>query len=560
MIPGTNILENDFSRYACNIYLDGNVLPTYYQIISVQVKHGYQSISSAQILIKMDVGFYDPVIPDPFAKKPLAGEQISVKATLAGNEIILFNGYIVKHNYKNSVAGTRLQITAKSKIVNMSMTTKTEVFANQTDKQIIDTIAGNNGFSVNTTVNVTNQLAGRHTQLVKHEISDWDYINLRAEANGCFVYTETETDTIVIDKPTVELNPLNIIKATYGSNVYEFQLEQDERKNQIENELISFDLSSLESVVAEDGEIGFNISESEIKGKHSGINYRTFDELEAAQLVGAANQLKSVSNVNGVAHIHANVAIKPGATLAVEGYNEVVNESYIITSVMHDYSESGFSTYLQFGLNHQSFASRYKLDHLDKMSPVVLSGIVIQIEQDPDNLYRILVNIPSWKDSQESVWARISTMYAGDGYGMVLLPEIGNEVIVMFFGKDFDSPIVIGSAFNPSTAPHTNYTDDNFEKVFITKNGMKWSWDDDKAIHEISTPAGNKILISEDSQSIIIEDQNQNKIEMKSDAINIESSVAINLKANTTIKLEAVNIELNASGISEVKGGIVKIN
>jgi uncharacterized protein involved in type VI secretion and phage assembly len=227
---------------------------------------------------------------------------------------------------------------------------------------------------------------------------------------------------------------------------------------------------------------------------------------------------------------------------------------------MHDYSESGFSTYLQFGLNHQSFASKYQLAHGSRTSPVILSGIVTQLEQDPDNLYRILVNIPAWKNAQESVWARISTMYAGDGYGMVVLPEIGDEVIVSFFGNDFDSPIVLGSAFNPATPPHTNHTDDNFEKVFITKKGMKWSWDDDKGIHEISTPAGNKILISEDSQSIIIEDQNQNKIEMKSDAINIESNTAINMKANGSIKLEAVNIELNGSAISEIKGGLVKIN
>jgi uncharacterized protein involved in type VI secretion and phage assembly len=140
------------------------------------------------------------------------------------------------------------------------------------------------------------------------------------------------------------------------------------------------------------------------------------------------------------------------------------------------------------------------------------------------------------------------------------LPEIGDEVIVSFFGNDFDSPVVLGSTFNPKTVPHASYADDNFEKVLITKKGMKWSWNDDKAIHEISTPAGNKILISEDSQSIVIEDQNQNKIEMNSNEINIQSNMAINMTANTTIKLEAVNIELNGSGISEIKGGMVKIN
>jgi Rhs element Vgr protein len=481
-----------------------------------------------------------------------------VKANLGGDEIVLFEGFIVKHNYKNSVQGTRLQLTAKNKIVNMSMLTKTEVFARQTDKEILDMIAQNNGFSISTSSNVTNQLTGRHTQLVKHEVSDWDFINVRAEANSCFVFTENQT--IYVDKPTIEINPLKIVTANYGVNVYELQLEQDDRKSQIENELISFDTSALESVVTQEEELSLPTSITNVKGKHSAINYRTYNELEAAQLVGSSKQLKTISTVNGVAHIHANLSIKPGATLKINGFNDVVNQSYIITSVMHDYSESGFSTHIQFGLNHESFACKYNLAQKAQQAPLIVSGIVIQLEQDPDNLYRILVNIPSWKNAQESVWARITTPYAGDNYGMVLLPEIGDEVIVSFIGNDFDSPIVIGSTFNPKTIPHTVYKDDNFDKVFITKKGMKWSWNDEKAIHEISTPAGNKILISEDSKSIIIEDQNQNKIEMKNDSINIESNLDINLKATNKIKLEAANIEINATGINEIKGGLVKIN
>lgn len=49
-----NILATDYTQYACNVYLNGAMLPSYYQIISVQIKQGYQYISSAQILIKQD--------------------------------------------------------------------------------------------------------------------------------------------------------------------------------------------------------------------------------------------------------------------------------------------------------------------------------------------------------------------------------------------------------------------------------------------------------------------------------------------------------------------------
>ncbi len=395
----------------------------------------------------------------------------------------------------------------------------------------------------------------KHTQIVKHQVSDWDFINLRAEANSCFVYTEK--DSVYIDKPVMEINPLKIITAKYGVNVYELQLEQDDRHNQIENELISFDLATLETVRTQEEEFGFSTTSAKIKGKHSSVNYRTFNELEATNLTAAFTQLKTISAVNGVAHMHADLTIKPGKTLAITGYNDTIDQSYIITSVLQDFSDGGFSTYVQFGLNHDSFSSKY---HPDRKAPLVMSGIVQQLEKDPDNLYRVLVRIPLWKDAQEPVWARIATSYAGAQYGMVLLPEIGDEVIVTFIGNDFDSPVVIGSAFNPATPPHTPYKDDNFEKVFITKKGMKWSWNDEKAIHEISTPSGNKILISEDTQSITIEDQNKNKIEMKNDAINIDGNLDVNIKAAKDIKMEAVNIEINASGINKIKGGVVQIN
>jgi hypothetical protein len=78
--------------------------------------------------------------------------------------------------------------------------------------------------------------------------------------------------------------------------------------------------------------------------------------------------------------------------------------------------------------------------------------------------------------------------------------------------------------------------------------------------HEISTPSGNKIFISEDEKLISIIDQNQNKIVMNDSGINIESATDITIKAINSIKMEAVNIETNASGINKVKGSMVQIN
>jgi len=547
----------DYSKYACNVFINNQPLPEGFQVISVQVKQGYQYISSAQIVFKQSPGLGESIIPNlPGGSLPVAGAPVAIKAKLDFDEITLFEGTIVRHTYKNSTSGTRFQVTAKNKLVNMALSTQTEVFAKQSDKDIIESLVSKHGGTMATS-HLTSQFLVKHTQLVKNGMNDWDFINVRAEANGCFIYTEK--DTVTIDKPTQEFDPTKVIMAQYAQNVYELETEQDERKYQVENELISFNLSSFENEVTSEDEAMPAAMPATVKGKHSGINYRTFNDLESSNLVGAATQLKALSRQNGLVHIRANLTAKPGGTLEIKGFNTLADGKFIITSVMHSYGDGGFSTYIQFGLNHESYACKYNL-HTTGSRPVILSGLVTQLQDDPDNLNRIRIKIAGWKDAQEEVWARVATSYAGDQYGTVLLPEIGDEVIVAFMGNDFDVPIVIGSAFSPKLPPHTAFKDDNYDKVFITKKGMKWAWNDEKCIHEISTPKGNKIVISEDGKSITIEDQNTNKIVMNDSAIELTGAKDITIKATANVKIEGAAVELTASGNLKLKGSMVLIN
>jgi hypothetical protein len=48
---------------------------------------------------------------------------------------------------------------------------------------------------------------------VKNGLTDWDFINLRAEANSCFLYTEG--NDIILEKPVEQVDPVKIIVAGY---------------------------------------------------------------------------------------------------------------------------------------------------------------------------------------------------------------------------------------------------------------------------------------------------------------------------------------------------------
>jgi type VI secretion system secreted protein VgrG len=75
-----------------------------------------------------------------------------------------------------------------------------------------------------------------------------------------------------------------------------------------------------------------------------------------------------------------------------------------------------------------------------------------------DNLNRIKIKF-HWDrinpgDDMASCWARVSYQNAGDGWGAVSVPRVGQEVIVMFLGGDIDRPVVTGRLYNNHHLPH----------------------------------------------------------------------------------------------------------
>ncbi|WP_372403592.1 type VI secretion system Vgr family protein [Acinetobacter piscicola] len=57
------------------------------------------------------------------------------------------------------------------------------------------------------------------------------------------------------------------------------------------------------------------------------------------------------------------------------------------------------------------------------------------------------------KDQNSTCWLRVSTAWAGNNFGTIHLPRIGQEVIVDFFNGDPDMPFVAGRLTNPENKP-----------------------------------------------------------------------------------------------------------
>ncbi|HFS0178328.1 TPA: type VI secretion system Vgr family protein, partial [Enterobacter kobei] len=56
-------------------------------------------------------------------------------------------------------------------------------------------------------------------------------------------------------------------------------------------------------------------------------------------------------------------------------------------------------------------------------------------------------------DDTSSCWVRVSSAWAGQGYGGVQIPRVGDEVVVDFINGDTDRPIITGRVYNDASMP-----------------------------------------------------------------------------------------------------------
>lgn len=77
--------------------------------------------------------------------------------------------------------------------------------------------------------------------------------------------------------------------------------------------------------------------------------------------------------------------------------------------------------------------------------PVI--GVVVSLE-DPDNLGRVKVKFPTLKEEAQSYWARIASPMGGAKRGFWAIPEVDDEVLVMFVHGDTQKPVIVGAFWN----------------------------------------------------------------------------------------------------------------
>ena len=207
----------------------------------------------------------------------------------------------------------------------------------------------------------------------------------------------------------------------------------------------------------------------------------------------------------------------------------------------------------------------------------VTVGTVINVA-DPLLLGRVQVQLPFIDDLDMSPWARVAVPMAGIEHGTYFIPDIGDEVLVVFEQGDAHVPYIIGSLWNvmsppplPSPIPQIrtlrtlvgNQIVFNEAPPAIT---IQSGPTPPAAIPAPPTPAGPPTIIMSPTGIQII--FGLSVINMTVDGITITGTPNLNLTASASINITAPAVTINGAAATNVQSGgicnvtapLVKIN
>ena len=569
------------------ILIDGAEISGAFHVLSIGITREFNRIPSATIQLQ-DGEAAKATFKARNTDHFIPAKNIEIQLGYRSQNDSVFKGVIVKHSIKIRKNETMLILECKDKAVKMTGASNSRYYTDKKDSDIMEEIIGLHGLQKSVEATQPDL-----KEVVQYEACDWDFLIYRAEANGQVVIVED--GKITTAKPATGQEP--VVTVGYGATILELDAEIDARLqskgvkasswNATDQKLV--DVDAKEPSVTPSGNL--KAADLAVVAGDDTLQLRHGGKLSQPELQAWADArlLKErLAKVRGRAKFQGFAGVLPGKIIEVTGIGERFEGTMYVSGIRHSLTGGNWETDVQFGLKPDLFAETYNLRPMPAagLLPAVSGlqiGIVTVLESDPDGEDRIKVRLPLISAAEEGSWARLATLDAGKGRGTFFRPEIGDEVVVGFLGDDPRHPVILGMCHSSAKPAPEPAKDDNHHKGYVSREKLKFSFDDEKKIITLETPGGNKMVLSEEDKGISLVDQNGNKITLNDSGIKIESSKDLILKASNDVSIEGMNTELKAqtafkasgsasaevsgasttikgSATTVIKGGMVQIN
>lgn len=196
--------------------------------------------------------------------------------------------------------------------------------------------------------------------------------------------------------------------------------------------------------------------------------------------------------------------LRPGLVVNVSGAPQPFGGEFRLTQVAHTHdSQHGYRT--QFSSDPPALVARGR-------SAVVTLGEVSRVDEGRRG--RVRVRLPTY-GSLETDWIPVVIAGAGEGRGLLMLPDIGDTVLIVLAHGDPAQGLVLGGIYGAGTPPGS-----------VTHGGRTTA-------SIIRTAGGQNILLDDRGGALILENRDGSRLELTPDAVRLRADAPLDIDAGS---------------------------
>jgi phage protein D len=524
--------------------------------------------------------------------------SLKVQSTAPGGPAELLGGEVTALEAEVGPDGSHVVVRGLDASHRLFRGHRVEGYRNVSASDLVRKVAQRAGLKAGTIDNFPTVL----THVTQDGISDWDFLSRLATqcgavlsvAGGALDFRKpTPASTAPSGQAGAREDPLTIEK---GTNLITIRATVTSAGQVPEVEVRGWDVAAKKELVAvapaatTSAKLGgtdpkqLAATFSSPKYVRPALQFGSQSQCEAAASALADRLAGGFVELEGT--VRGNPRMRAGAAVALTGLGATFDGQYTLSATRHEFTPSGYVT--SFTVAGASERSLYGAVAGGLDRPGTVSGVLnatVTDARDPDGLGRVKVRFPVVSGAYESWWARTVQQGAGKGRGAVVLPEVGDEVLVAFGQGSFEQPYVLGGLFNGVDKPdkpwseHVGSTDGAVvRRAFGSRTGMLVEHLEapDKQQLNVSTNGGAQRISLVQKPNAAVEVVTDGPVTVKAGKdvtvstsggdvsisgknVTIEASANLTLKATSAAELSGATVKAKGSGSTEVSGASVKV-
>ncbi|MEO8286263.1 MAG: phage baseplate assembly protein V [Chloroflexota bacterium] len=358
-------------------------------------------------------------------------------------------------------------------------------------------------------------------QLFQHRQSDLGLLVEMAERCGLYLSVREETLHLLTLRGSGDTIPLKL-----GESLLEARIEVNGDPACRSVSVAGWD---AQSVAAHEGQAGNARSGRSVRagvppdrvggdGTRQLVGEAAQDDRHAEGMAQAELDLRTAREVTLWGIAEGDPRLRPGVPVDVSGVADAVAGHYVLATVVHTIDDRlGFVTEL---------SSTPPPPHERTSGAVAAFGVVTQVD-DPDGLGRVRVMLPTYGEV-ETDWMGVVCVAAGEGKGLVALPDTGDKVLVLFSHEDPAQGVILGGLYGTQAPP-----DPGIDGGAVRR-------------YTLRTPGGSYIQFDDGNKMVRLQDSEGSYLEFTEDKVLLHSMTALDIEAPgkpLTIRAQTIDFE-----------------